>query len=199
MKPARVRKFVFVAANTVKLGRFVMDRITHCKKFIDKMLQQKPEKKSYENLLGLLPFFKPYKLYVVFALVSLAVTALMILFFGKAIKYLIDFGFVQQNAFFLNISLAIFVAAVLIMAVAGYYRSSLTNGVAERVIADLRKKSYDHVIRVSAEFFETSKAGDVISRLTLDTLVLYNVISNSCSFFLRNMLFFIGGIGFHII
>jgi ABC-type multidrug transport system fused ATPase/permease subunit len=39
------------------------------------------------------------------------------------------------------------------MAVAGYYRSSLINAVAEKVIADLRKKVYDHIIRVSAEFF----------------------------------------------
>ncbi len=154
------------------------------------------QKKSYNNLLSLIPFFKPYKFDVVVALLALAVTALMILFFGKAIKYLIDFGFVQQNAFFLNLSLLIFVAAVLVMAVAGYYRASLTNSVAERVIADLRKKSYDHVIRVSAEFFETSKAGDVISRLTLDTFVLYDIISNGAPFFLRNFLLFVGGIGF---
>lgn len=158
--------------------------------------QAKSEKKSYNNLLRLLPFFKPYKLDVILALLSLAVTALMILFFGKAIKYLIDFGFVQQNAFFLNISLLVFVMAVLIMAVAGYYRSSLTNSVAEKVIADLRKKSYSHIIGVSAEFFETSKTGDMVSRLTLDTFILYDIISNGVPFFLRNFLLFIGGICF---
>ena len=159
-------------------------------------LQQKSEKKSYTDLLHLLPFFKPYKLDAIFALLALAVTALMILFFGKAIKYLIDFGFVQQNAFFLNISLLVFVVAVVIMAIAGYYRSSLTNSVAEKVIADLRKKSYSHIIRVSAEFFETSKTGDVVSRLTLDTLILYDIISNGVPFFLRNLLLFVGGICF---
>jgi len=159
-------------------------------------MQKKPTKTSYSNLKYLGQYFKPYKKDVALALLALVVTALMILFFGKAIKYLINFGFVQQSTFFLNISLLIVAAAVLIMAVAGYYRSSLINSVAEKIIADLRKKSYDHIIRISAEFFETSKTGDVASRLTLDTFVLYDIISNGGPFFLRNLLLFVGGIGF---
>ncbi len=157
---------------------------------------KKSEKKSYPDLLRLLPFFKPHKTDLFLALLALAVTALMILFFGKAIRYLIDFGFVQQNIFFLNISLGIFVAAVLIMAIAGYYRASLTHGISEKIVADLRKKSYNHIVGVSAEFFETSKTGDMVSRLTLDTFIIYDIISNGAPFFLRNFLLFIGGIGF---
>lgn len=157
---------------------------------------EKKSKKSLNlrNLFALLPFFKPYKREVFFATLALFVTALMILFFGKAIKYMIDFGFVQQSQHFLNLSLLAFVIAVVIMAVAGYYRSSLINAVAEKVIADLRKKVYDHIIRVSAEFFEITKTGDVISRLTVDTALLYTTISSTISFFLRNSLFFVGGI-----
>ena len=118
----------------------------------------------------------------------------MVLFFGKAIKYMIDFGFTQKSQNFLNLSLLFFVSAVIIMAVAGYYRSSLINAVAEKVIADLRKKVYTHIIRVSAEFFEITRTGDVISRLTVDTTVLYNIISDTISFLLRNSLFFVGGL-----
>lgn len=149
---------------------------------------------NLNNLFALLPYFKPYKREVVLAFLALLVTALMVLFFGKAIKYMIDLGFVQQDRHFLNLVLFSFVAAVIIMALAGYYRSSLINAVAEKVIADLRKKVYNHIIRVSAEFFEITKTGDVISRLTVDTALLYNVISNTISFFLRNSLFFVGGI-----
>lgn len=148
------------------------------------------------SLFRLIPFFKPYRYEVFLALLALLVTALMVLFFGKAIKYLIDFGFTKQNGFSLDLVLLVFVVAVLIMAVAGYYRSSLINSVSEKVIADLRKKVYNHIIRVSAEFFELTKTGDVISRLTVDTVVLYNVISNTISFLLRNLLLFVGGICF---
>ena len=148
------------------------------------------------NLFALIPFFKPYKKDVLLALLALLVTAFMVLFFGKAIKYLIDFGFSQKNPLFLNLILLAFVAAVLVMAMAGYYRSLIINSVAEKVISDLRKKVYDHIIRVSAEFFELTKTGDVISRLTVDTAVLYAVISNTISFCLRNILLFLGGICF---
>lgn len=120
----------------------------------------------------------------------------MVLFFGEAIKYLIDFGFAKRDGTSLNLVLLIFIAAVSIMAIAGYFRSSLINSAAEKVIADLRKKVYDHIIRVSAEFFEITKTGDVISRLTVDSVVLYGVISNTVSFCLRNLLLFVGGIGF---
>ncbi len=152
------------------------------------------KKFSSKNLLALLPFFKPYKREIFFALLALFITAATVLFFGKVIKYLIDFGFSQNNQNFFNLILFAFVVVAIIMAVAGFYRSSLINAVAEKVIADLRKKVYNHIIRVSAEFFEITKTGDVISRLTVDAAVLYNVISSTASFFLRNSLFFIGGI-----
>jgi ATP-binding cassette subfamily B protein len=156
--------------------------------------QNQKQRLNLKNLFALLPFFKPYKREVILASTALFVTALMILFFGKVVKYMIDFGFSQQNHLFLNLVLLTFILAVFIMAVAGYYRSSLINSVAEKVIADLRKKVYNHIIHVSAEFFELTKAGDVISRLTVDTAVLYNVISNTISFLLRNSLFFLGGL-----
>lgn len=152
--------------------------------------------KPLSNLFALIPFFKPYKRDVFFSLLALLITSFTVLFFGKAIKYLIDFGFAQKNELFLNWILVAVIAATVIMAIAGYYRSSLINKTAEKLVADLRRKTYDHVIRLSAEFFELTKTGDVISRLTSDTLVLYNVISNTISFFLRNFLLFFGGICF---
>lgn len=154
------------------------------------------QKSKSANLAALLPYFRPYIKEIVLALAALLTTTLMVLFFGKAIKYLIDYGFSTHDRFWLNLMVLIFFVAVLIMAVAGYYRSSLVNSVCEKVIADLRKKVYGHVISVSAEFFEITKAGDVISRLTVDTLNLYNFFSNSVSFCLRNSILFLGGVIF---
>ncbi len=144
----------------------------------------------------LFPFFRPYKKEIFFAFLALLVTAFTILFFGRAIKYLIDFGFVKQDKTLLNFVLLGFVAATIIMAIAGYFRSFLVNSVANKIIADLRKKTFAHLINLSPQFFENNKIGDIISRLTVDTILIQNIISNSASFFLRNSLFFIGGIGF---
>lgn len=112
------------------------------------------------------------------------------------LKYLIDLGFSKQDPHSLNLVLLIFANAVIVMAIAGFYRSSLINSAAEKVIADLRKKVYNHIIRVSAEFFEITKTGEVISRLTVDTVLLYNILSNTISFLLRNSLLLLGGIVF---
>ena len=158
--------------------------------------QPKLKKHNFNLFFNLIPFFRPYKKEVFLALFALLITALMVLFFGKAIKYLIDYGFTKKDQFSLNLIILIFILAVAIMAIAGYYRSYLINSASEKVIADLRKKIYQHIIGVSPEFFEITKAGDVVSRLLLDTNVLYNIFSNTISFFLRNSILFIGGIFF---
>jgi len=158
------------------------------------MSKDKKPKIKRSNFTDLLPFLKPYKSQIFLALLALLVTALMVLLFGKIIKYLIDYGFTQGNKDFINLALIGFILAVITMSVAGYYRSSLVNTIAEKVIASIRKKTYAHVIKVSPEFFEANKTGDVISRLTVDTTLLYAIISNTASFLLRNTIFFIGGI-----
>lgn len=153
-------------------------------------------KNKLSNLKSLLPFFIPHKREVFYAAIALAVTALMVLFFGEALKYLIDYGFAKKDQKFLNIILISFFVAVIILAIAGYFRSYIVNSVAEKVIATLRSKIYNHIINVSAQYFEIHKTGDVISRLTVDTVVLYNIISSNISFFLRNLILFFGGIIF---
>jgi ATP-binding cassette subfamily B protein len=155
------------------------------------------EKKSkYRNLSIIFPLFSPYKKQVFFAFIALLITTFMILFFGKMIKYIIDFGFHENSQNLLYIILLIFFLSVIIMAVAGYFRSSIINKVSEKAIANLRKKTYNHILNLSAEFFEITKAGDVISRLTVDSVVLYETLSSTISFFFRNLLLFIGGIFF---
>lgn len=150
----------------------------------------------FEDLGELFKLVKPYKRDLSLIIIALLVTALMVLFLGKVIKYLIDLGFVQSSNLHLDLTLAAFVLGIVTMAVAGYYRSYLTNSVAEKIIADLRKKVYGRVIRVSPEFFEQTKTGDIVARLTISTNSLYNIISNTIPFFLRNLMLFLGGISF---
>jgi len=146
------------------------------------------------NFKRLAAFFKPYKTEIFFATFALLITTFLILFFGKIIKYLIDEAFAAKDSAALNQTLLIFLGGIIAMAIAGYFRSSLINFVAEKVVADLRKKSYQHIINVAPQFFELHKVGDITSRLTVDTVVLYNVISSNISFALRNFLLFFGGI-----
>lgn len=159
-----------------------------------KICRNMQKNKPQNNFKKLIPYLKPYKVQIILAFIALLTTATMILLFGKIIKYLIDYGFSQNNENYIAISLICFISSIIIMSIAGYYRSFLVNSIAEKIIAKIRRQTYEHIIKVSPEFFETSKTGDIISRLTSDTTLLYSVISNNVSFFLRNSIFFIGGI-----
>lgn len=157
---------------------------------------QKPQKAKIRHLYSLLPYLKPYRLEIIFVIITLLATSGIILFLGKIVKYLIDLGFASGNIHYLNLILLGLILAIIILAIAGYFRSFLVNSVGEKVITDLRKDIYAHIIRVSSEFFEISKTGDVISRLTVDTTLLYNIVSSSIAFALRNLLLFFGGLIF---
>lgn len=161
-----------------------------------KNLTPKKAKAKISHLKNLLPYLKPYALEIFFIIVTLVSTSAIILFLGKIVKYLIDLGFSGHNSSYLNLMLAGLIVAIILLAITGYFRSFLVNSVGEKVITDLRKDIYAHVIRVSPEFFEASKTGDVVSRLTVDTTLLYNIVSSSIAFALRNFLLFFGGIAF---
>ncbi|MDA0902453.1 MAG: ABC transporter transmembrane domain-containing protein [Proteobacteria bacterium] len=151
-------------------------------------------KSKLNSLYSIIPYLKPYKKQIFMVIAALIVTSSIILLLGRVVRYIIDYGFAKGGYHYLNITLVGFIIAILVLAVAGYFRSMLINSVGEKVVADLRNDVYQHIIKVSPEFFEVAKTGDVISRLTVDSSLLYNIISNSISFALRNILLFFGGI-----
>lgn len=155
---------------------------------------QDSNKGKINHLRSLLPYLKPYKIEVFFVILTLIITSVIILFLGRIVKYLIDLGFGTNGYYYLNMILAGLAGLVILLAVTGYFRSFLVNSVGEKVIADLRRDIYSHIIRVSPEFFEITKTGDVISRMTVDTTLLYSIISNSLAFALRNIILFFGAI-----
>jgi ATP-binding cassette subfamily B protein len=64
----------------------------------------------------------------------------------------------------------------------------------ERVTADLRRTVFDHLLRLPPGFFEVTRTGEVISRLTTDTTMLETVIGSSASMAIRNFLLLVGGL-----
>jgi ATP-binding cassette subfamily B protein len=149
-------------------------------------------------LAGLLPFLRPYRRQFVLAGIALLVAAGATLVIPYAFKQMIDHGFgaaagargIQNvNATFL----ALFgVAAVLGVATAA--RFYMVSWLGERVTADIRSAVYRHVVQQSPEFFEATRTGEVLSRLTTDTTLIQAVVGTSISLALRNTLLFVGGL-----
>jgi len=156
------------------------------------------KKGSLAAFKGLLPFLTPYRNRFVIAGIALVVAAGSTLAIPYAFKQMIDLGFganagVRSAAHVNEVFLALFaVATVLALATAARFYS--VSWLGERVTADIRNAVYSHVVQQSPEFFETTKTGEVLSRLTTDTTLIQSVVGTSISMALRNVLLFLGGL-----
>ncbi|MGI9026503.1 MAG: ABC transporter transmembrane domain-containing protein, partial [Burkholderiaceae bacterium] len=83
------------------------------------------------------------------------------------------------------------VACVLALSTAA--RFYMVSWLGERVVADVRTAVYTRMLDQSPEFFETTKSGEVLSRLTTDTTLIQTVVGTSMSMGLRNAFLFVGG------
>jgi ATP-binding cassette, subfamily B, bacterial MsbA len=70
---------------------------------------------------------------------------------------------------------------MLLRVVLAYLSIYLTNWAAARAIADIRTKLFDHMQNLSLSFFSRASTGDLISRITNDTQILYGIIGSSFS------------------
>ena len=158
---------------------------------------QEPGKSSLATLRGLVPFLVPYKRQFLIAGVALLVAAGATLAIPYAFKQMIDLGFGAAGSKSIQhvdlYFLALFgVASVLAVATAARFYT--VSWLGERVTADIRNAVYRHVVTQSPQFFEITRSGEVLSRLTADTTLIQAVVGTSISMALRNALLFIGGL-----
>lgn len=136
------------------------------------------------RLLG--RYARPYRRQILAAAAALLVAAACFIVVGQGLKRVIDEGFVQANPAALNQALLALLAVVIVMAGATYTRFYFVSWLGERMIADIRRDAFDHILKLSPGFFEATRTGELISRLTADTALLETVIGSSVSMALRN-------------
>nr|WP_247884214.1 ABC transporter transmembrane domain-containing protein [Azospirillum sp. OGB3] len=141
----------------------------------------------------LFPFLWPYRLHILGAMLSLTVAAGTVLGLGQGMRVLVDQGFVAGDSALLDRALLVLLVVIVLMAASTFGRFYLVSWIGERVVADIRRAVYSHVVKLSPGFFETTKTGEILTRLTTDTEVLQTVVGSSVSIALRNTLMFVGG------
>ena len=139
-------------------------------------------------------FIAPYRWQALGALLALIVTAGITLSMGQGIRLLVDKGFMTQSAHLLNQSIGFFLLLVLGLSVGTFVRFYLVSWIGERVVADIRRQVFNHLIGLHPGFYENNRSSEIQSRLTTDTTLLQSVIGSSLSLFLRNSLMVIGGV-----
>ena len=157
--------------------------------------EERPASRNLRELRFLWRFVRPYGLQVAGALVALTVAAATVLAMGFGLRKLVDEGFAAGNAALFDQAILVLLGAVLVMAAASYSRFYLVSWIGERVVADLRKAVFDHVITLSPAYFEVTRTGEILSRLTTDTTLLQVVVGTAAPIALRNLLMLAGGAG----
>ncbi|NJO36593.1 MAG: hypothetical protein HC871_01950, partial [Rhizobiales bacterium] len=150
--------------------------------------------RNFKALGRLGRYLRPYRLQVGLTVAALVLAAACVLVFGAGFRYLIDGAFGERHASALDHALKAALIVVVVLALATFARAYLVTWLGERLVADLRKDVYGHVVRLSPGFFEVTRTGEVLSRLTADTSVVQSVISASLSQALRNLLLLAGGL-----
>jgi len=162
-------------------------------------MPERPKSKNYAYLRRTWGFMTPYTDKLVYAGAALVITSLATLSIGVGLKFLIDRGLSAGDAQFLNIGFLGLLAIITVITIGTYFRFYYISWVGERVVADVRKAVFDQVITQSPGFYETTKTGEILSRLTSDTTLLQTVVGSSLSIAIRNTLSVFGGVTMMIV
>ena len=149
--------------------------------------------RDLKKLAALIRFIAPYKVRFGIAMVALALAACSILAIGQGLKHVIDRGLSGGDTSTLDGTLVMLLVVLVVLGASTFTRYYLINWVGERFIADIRRAVFDHILDLSPAFFETTRTGEVISRITNDTTLLDAVVGGAFSWALRNIVLFIGG------
>jgi ATP-binding cassette, subfamily B, bacterial len=145
-------------------------------------------------LRALLPFLAPHRWLLAGALAALLVAAAAMLALPLALRQLIDHGLAANNIGVINRYFAGFLAAAVVFGVFAALRFYLVTWLGERVVADLREAVYRRVVRMDPTFFEITRTGEVLSRLTADTTLVQAIAGVNLSITLRSVLNLIGAL-----
>ena len=154
----------------------------------------RPTSRNFGQLVHLWRFLKPYKVQMAAALVALMLSSSLVLGLGQGLRQLVDSGFASGDTRLLDQAMIVLWGGIGLLAITIYCRFYLVSWLGERAVADIRKAVYDNVLALSPGFFEVTRTGEVLSRLTTDTTLLQVVIGSSASVALRNVLLFLGGV-----
>jgi len=139
-------------------------------------------------------FIHPYRKAVAGAIVALVITAGITLGLGQGLRILVDQGLATESPANLARAVGLFFVLVLGLAAGSFARFYLVSWIGERVVADIRKRVFNHLIDLNPGFFESNRALEIQSRFTADTTVLQSVIGSTVSIALRNALMLVGGL-----
>jgi ATP-binding cassette, subfamily B, bacterial len=156
--------------------------------------EDRPKAKSIKPLRELWPYIKPYRGTLRTALAFLLLAAAAQLAIPLSSRVLIDEGLATRDLSKINYYFVIFLVVAIVFGVFAAARYYLVTWLGERVIADIRNVVYRNVIRMDPAFFEVTRTGEVLSRLTTDTTLVQGIAGVNLSITLRSIVSLVGAL-----
>ncbi|HWY65647.1 MAG TPA: ABC transporter transmembrane domain-containing protein [Rhizomicrobium sp.] len=155
----------------------------------------RPKGRSLAPLRAVLPFLKPYRGRIAIAALALLASSSATLVLPLFLRGLIDARqLTEAQAHALIGFYGAFIAAAAVLGLASATRFYAVTWLGERVVADIRKAVFNNVLRLSPQFFEVTRTGEVLSRMTADTTLIQTVVGSSASLAMRNLVNMTGGL-----
>jgi ATP-binding cassette, subfamily B, bacterial len=154
----------------------------------------RPRAKSLSPLRALLPFLRPYRGILAAGLCSLVIAAGAMLALPIALRKLIDHGIFGSDPNTINRYFIGFFAAAVVFGIFAALRFYFVAWLGERVVADVRDAVYRRVVKMDPTFYEITRIGEVLSRLTTDTTLVQAIAGVNLSITLRSILNLVGGL-----
>ncbi|MBB3021402.1 ATP-binding cassette subfamily B protein [Microvirga lupini] len=153
---------------------------------------QSRSKAALSALKPLVPYGLAYKGRIAAALAALVLASAATLIVPIAVRRVIDFGFSEQGRDYINAYFVLLIGVVGVLALASALRYYCVITLGERVVADLRSAVFRHLTSLDPAFFDQTKSGEIVSRLTADTTQVKAAFGVSISIALRNLFLFLG-------
>ena len=144
------------------------------------------------SLRALWPFVRAHTGLFAAWLAALACSSTATLALPVAFRRMIDQGFSSGTNIDRAFVFLFLVALALALATAA--RFFFVSLLGERVVADMRQRLYTHLLGLDAAFYDRTRSGELVSRLTADAELLRSVVGSSMSVALRSLVTVVGSI-----
>jgi ATP-binding cassette subfamily B protein len=143
-------------------------------------------------LAAVLPYVGRYRGLIAAWLTFLALSSAATLVLPIAVRYMIDHGFSASDTSFVDRAFVGLFGVAMVLALATALRFYFVSTLGERVAADLRRGVYDRLLGLDQAFYETTRTGELLSRLTTDTELVQTVVGSGASVAVRSAVTLVG-------
>jgi ATP-binding cassette, subfamily B, bacterial len=151
-------------------------------------------KAALSALRPLVPYALAHRGRIAAALVALLVASAATLAVPIAVRRVIDHGFSERSGHLIDAYFGVLILVVAVLAAGSALRYYFVITLGERVVADLRAAVFRHLTQLDPAFFDATRSGELVSRLTADTTQVKSAFGASVSIALRNSVLFVGAV-----